>query len=302
MIWFYRITSLLAGILPINVALFITKIITDGAYHLTYRKVRPIVESNLKVVLDQNKGPHEIKKLTYTIFQNFARFIYEFLRLPWLGEWDLSHRIVMYGIDKVDRALEQGKGVIVLTAHIGNWELGASTLVLKGYPLTVVALRHSNPLINRFFCQRRIGKGLRVCYLDNATRVGLKILRRNECLAILGDRDYTGSGVEVPFFGRKVRFPTGPVNLARHTGASLIPAFAICERDRLRYHITFEDPIELVRGQDKEQDLRTNVGRWVAVLERVISEHPEQWFVFQPVWQDTPDDLQRTINRSKERP
>jgi KDO2-lipid IV(A) lauroyltransferase len=286
LIWFYRITSLLAVILPPKVALFITRLIAEGAYHLTYRNVRPIVEANLSTVVEPDKGYEEINGLVHAVFLKFACFIYEFLRLPWLSKRDLGSRIVTFGIEKIDRALEKGQGVIVLTAHIGNWELGAATLALLGYTPTVVALRYTDPVLNRFFHWRRTKAGLKVCYLDEAPREGLKALRRGGCIAILGDRDYSGTGIEIPFFGRPAKFPTGPVSLATRTGASLIPAFCIFERDCRHYHIYFDDPIDLACGSDKEENLRTNLSHWVRVLERVVAEHPEQWFVFQPVWED----------------
>ena len=276
MILFYLVTAFFSHILPYRIALFISERIADGAYFTTYRKVRQVVMTNLSCVFP-GKPEKELASITLKTFRNFARFMYEFLLLPKVDEENMSRWLTPVGVERVEEALKMGKGAIILTGHLGNWELGAAFLALRGYPLTVVALDHPSEAVANFFTKRRLTHQMKVVPLKDAVKESLGTLKNNGLVAILGDRDYTGTGESTGFFGRETRMPTGPMSLASRTGSPVVPAFAVRKGDR--YRIYFEPCLEVDR-----KNLRGNLSKWLRVLESYIREYPEQWFVFEPIW------------------
>jgi len=283
-ILFYRGMSFLAGVLPRGVALFITDRLAEGAYFVAFKRGRLIALKNLSFALKGLKTEHEVKFMILEQFRNFARFIYEFLLLPYLDERNLDKMFQMIGLEKVHGALQAGKGVVALTAHLGNWELGASAVVQKDIPITAISLPHPTSRVTRFFDNTRISKGIKVVSTDRAARVGLKALRSNQCLAVLGDRDFTGTGIPIDFLGEKATFPVGPIRLAAKTGAPICPIFAIRSRDG-NYKLYCEDTYKVEKLPDGKPDIRGALHRYADILGKYVRRFPTQWYVFEQVWQ-----------------
>ena len=188
------------------------------------------------------------------------------------------------GGEHLDRAAADGRGVILMTAHLGNWELAGRLLALgEGTPTLVVVAAEPDADVGRFL--RGGPAPVRFVTLGRAT-AGVSLLgalRRGELVALQGDRALgTRGDVRVPFFGAPASFPIGPFVLARAAGAPLVPAFCVLAPDR-RYRITLGAPIRV--GADGE---RRALAAWVAVLEAAVRRHPEQWFNFYDVWHGTP--------------
>jgi lauroyl/myristoyl acyltransferase len=171
-------------------------------------------------------------------------------------------------------------GLISLTAHFGNWELGGRLLACHtGRPTHVVVAPDEAPGLERWL--RRSGDGLRFVPRASATAALnlLAALRRGEVVALQGDRALGGrSDVRVPFFGRRAPFPLGPFILARASGVPIVPAFCVLETDR-RYAITVGEPFPVKPGAEE-----VALARWVDQLEHAVRERPTQWFNFFDVW------------------
>ncbi|MFQ5906711.1 MAG: lysophospholipid acyltransferase family protein [bacterium] len=282
-ILFYKTTSFLARILPRKIALFITERLAEGAYFVAFNKARPIAMKNLSFALKGLKTEHEVRFMILEQFKNFAGFIYDFLLLPYLDEHELGSMYEMVGFQKVREALKAGKGVIVVTGHLGNWELGASALVQEKVPVTAVVMPHPTAIVTRFFDSTRLSRGVNVVPVDRAARVGLRALRANECLAILGDRDFTGTGTEIDFLGARAVFPVGAMRLAAKAGAAVCPAFAIRSRNG-KYKIYFEDTFTVGKLADGSPDVKGALDRWAGILGKYIRLFPTQWYLFEPAW------------------
>lgn len=285
-ILFYKTTSFLAKILPRKIALFITDRLAEGAYFFSFKRSRPVALRNLTFALKGLKEEKEIRLMILDQFRNFAWFIYDFLLLPYLDAGKLRTMYELIGFSKIIKALKEGRGIVILTGHLGNWELGASALANENIPVTAVAMPHSTEVVTRFFFDTRLSRGVNVVPVDKAARAGLKVLRSNECLAILGDRDFTGTGFEVDFLGGKTTFPVGPVRLAAKTGAAICPAFAVRSKDG-RYKVYFEDPYTVVTLPDGSPDLEGALSRWSDILGKYVRLFPTQWFRFESVWDAT---------------
>jgi KDO2-lipid IV(A) lauroyltransferase len=191
------------------------------------------------------------------------------------------------GWEHIAAARSRGRGIVLLTGHVGHWELGGLTLASRGVPMTVVTLPEPSPELMRWrsACRRRLGIGTIPVGPghDFAFVEMLRILRGNGCLAMLVDRPHPGTGVTVRQFGRSTEFSTGPAMLAHHTGAAIIPAFVFQQPDH-RYRAIACPPLEMAAGPLRET-LQENVQRIADVFEVLIRQHPDQWFNYVPLFQ-----------------
>ena len=180
----------------------------------------------------------------------------------------------------LDAALTQKKGVILLTAHIGNWELGGMALSLLGYPVLAIALDHKDHRVNKFFKNRRMTKGIEVVSLGKAGRVCFKALKHNKCVAIVGDRDFSDSGYVMDFCGKTKTIPRGPAMLSLKSGALIVPAFVIREKYN---HLTLKLlPAIQTEGMNEKQIMEL----CASIIESQIYAHPTQWLMFREFWNE----------------
>jgi len=237
---------------------------------------RAMVRSNLHRAT--GAGGAALEDLTRAVFRQFAMCFADLVstnRCP-------AGKLDRYLAGVTGAALLNGAdgGVISLTAHLGNWELGGRLLARRSArPTHVVVAEEEIPGLERWM--RRDGDGLTFVSRSHPTAsvALLAALRRGEVVALQGDRALGGRrDVLVPFFGRPAPFPLGPFILARATGAPVVPAFCVLGADR-RYSVKVGEPFT-VKTSGEEDALRW----WVAVLERAVRDHPTQWFNFFDVW------------------
>ncbi len=193
------------------------------------------------------------------------------------------------GVEHLDAARRQGKGAIVVTGHLGHWELGGLMLARHGLPLTVITLEEPSSDLTRWreACRRQlgiktitVGPGYPFAFVEM-----IQTLRRNEFLAMLVDRPYSGTGTTVEFFGHETQFSTAPALLHQHTGAAVLPAFVL--QDGEGGYLTMAEPlIPMVKDRDSQTAIATNTQRIANVFEGIIRRHPEQWFNYVPIWKE----------------
>jgi KDO2-lipid IV(A) lauroyltransferase len=186
------------------------------------------------------------------------------------------------GKEHIDRALSHGKGAIILTAHLGNWEMGGVFLTLLGYPLNVITAPDVAARLHDYRVRLRQGQKIKVITLNDtlsSSLAVLKALKANELVALLGDRELMGKGIPVKFFGQKVSFPVGPALLAHLSEAVLIPTFVLMEKDS-KYLCLAEPSLPIHRTGKRDEDLAMNTQRIADVMEKFIRSYPDQWFTF----------------------
>jgi KDO2-lipid IV(A) lauroyltransferase len=199
----------------------------------------------------------------------------------------------------LDQALARGNGCIVLTAHLGNWELGGVVLSQLGYPLWAVALPHKSKKVDKFFNFQRESKGLRVIPLGKAFIKCVNILKSNEVIALVGDRDFTkDGGIVVDFFGKPAYLPKGPAMISLMTGAPIIPAFMIRNKIHEGFTMRFEKPVDFNGGEKpsahngkssrirkvRDEEVKKLTQSCARVMEEYIKRFPEQWYMFKKFW------------------
>ena len=276
----YNFMAFLALHLPRGTALLLVRIIT----YLQYRAnpvMRRRVRRNLRIVLNSIARARDAEKLESMVretYYNFGLYIYEFLLIPRIDRNFVRDKIEIQGLDNLEAAFRKKKGVVSLTGHLGNWELAGIVTALLGYPINAVALPHKSSALNRFFMHRRQIKGIKVIPLGKQTRRLISALRRNELVALLGDRTFGPPYLELNFFGRKALLPAGPAELSTRLGCPLVPGFLIRENNRLS--LCFEKPLEAETDQDIPTAVKNLAQRSVVYLEKHISAHPTQWLVF----------------------
>jgi KDO2-lipid IV(A) lauroyltransferase len=193
------------------------------------------------------------------------------------------------GMDQFDAVLAEGKGVILLTAHAGNFELGG--ILLRSRNLKVHAVYKPD----HFAAVERLREGMRaqggvvgipVDGVGFSTLPLVRLLREGALVGMQGDRDFSLNGVPMPFFGREVPFPRGPWELAAMTGAPIITSFFYTDDER-RFHAHFGEPIRIGGGRGERMEaIQAGMRSYVADLEALIRRHPSQWYCFYPFWDD----------------
>ncbi len=267
------------------------------------RERRTFIDLSLERSLDDlgqafgsSLTPEEMKAVARASYRTAGRSLIESLRLPKLPPAELLSLIDADSFDPVHRVLDRGKGLIILTPHLGSWELLASYLVhILDRPFSAIVQRQRFDLYNHL-CDsiRNEGAGLRVIYQDAGARPILSALRQNLPVGILGDLDLPKlKGAFVQFFGRPAYTPIGPAALARSSGAGIVPVFirwktGSGDGGALRHQVHVLPEIELVRSGDKDADILENTQRWTRVIEEIVRQYPEQWIWFHRRWRTQP--------------
>ena len=281
----YKIGKFLALILPLNVGYLIAIILSDFHY-LISKKDRDIILNNLRAIFPSKKE-REIKKISVEVFRNFGKYLVDFFRFSKLNKEYILRNVKIEGREYLDRALKEKRGVVGLTCHMGNWELGGVVMAGLGYPICAVALPHRDIRVNNFFNRQREMKGLNVIPLGRAVRSCIESLKENKIVFILGDRDFTQGGIILDFFNRPSFLPRGPAVFSLMTGSPVIPGFMIREKNK-KFRLIFEKPIQSTPTGDQKNDIKELTKRCIERIEEYVKKYPEQWLMFQRFWLNEP--------------
>jgi KDO2-lipid IV(A) lauroyltransferase len=230
-----------------------------------------------------------LHRATWSLFYNFSKFMVSYCDLAELTSEELLARLDADASKskRISDSLAQGKGLIVLTAHFGNWEAGVRLLEAFGTPVNVVMqVDPDNPAEGALLRLRQSG-AVRVIRVgdDAGAVIALRAaLARNEILAIQGDRLNGEHEIPAVLFGEPLPLPAGPFLLAYLTRAPILPAFVLLDGWR-RFRVEIGEPLQFPQTGNREADLKVAVGSYAAILERMVRQHPDQWFNFYDPWQ-----------------
>jgi len=235
------------------------------------------------------KTSREVTQLARRFYRRIGESVVEFVRLPYLSGEEIERQSIIEGTEYMDAALEKGKGVILLTAHLGNWEMLAAVVGLRAYKITAIIRPQADDTLTTLFNRIREAHGLKVVPLTDV-RTCLRVLKQNECLGIVGDVNANNPGAFVQFLGRPAATFTGAAHLAMTTGAEILSIFD----ERLpdgRHSIRVGPPIPLVKTGDQQRDLLLNTIRTQYVLQQEIRRRPHDWFWMLYRWKTRPETI-----------
>jgi len=268
-------------VLPRRFAYWVGLRVADEFYCRDARG-RAAVKSNLRHVLDfrgLKASDETLERMARTVFQNFGKHLVDFFGSRRLSRREVDRMVSLEHSEHLEQARALGQGVIVVTAHLGNWELGGAVLGALGCPLNAVILPERDRRIRALFRARRESRLQRVIPLGKAARGVLEALARKEFVALLADRDYSARDDRVEFFGRPARMPRGPAAISARTGCPVLPGFLLRQKDDT-FLLRFR-PLIVPAGYSSEREIRLQICRG---LEEEIGGRPEQWFMFEDFW------------------
>jgi Kdo2-lipid IVA lauroyltransferase/acyltransferase len=247
---------------------------------LALPRLRRVARRNLSMALP---GLSDREQVIDGVFRSVARLLVAFARFPKIGRENVSEWIRYEGFEHFKEALRRGKGVLFATAHLGNWEFSAFAHALMAAPMHVVVRPLDNPRIDALVSGYRTASGNHVIQKKDFARGILKALSANEAVGILIDQN-TGleEGVFVDFFGIPASANPGIARLAAHSGAAVIPGFALWSEVERRYVLRFYPPVEITG------DPAADTQRLQSSIEAVIREHPDQWLWIHRRWKTRP--------------
>lgn len=274
----------LLGRLPRRVIYAVARLAADGAYLLRPR-IRRHVQANMRHVLGPGASPGQVARAAREAVRNAARYYADMIRMPHMDVGEFYQRdLTLEGLHHLRKAMDEGKGTVLVSAHFGNPEIAVQGLAAVGIP--VLALTEPLEPPQLFALTQRLRSAHGHTHLPagfGGVKEALRRLRSGGVVAILIDRDIQQSGLPMPFCGSEARMPTGAVELALRTGAELIPAIVYRERG-FRYHAYMGPPFRLVRTGDQERDVQVNSANLLFLFERHLRSDPGQWAVLEPVW------------------
>ncbi len=283
----FRAGRFLAPLIPPAIAHFLCLIAGDLLYVFN-EPARKAVRDNLRHVLP-SENPLMLKVTSRQVFRNTVENYYDLLRLPSMNKRSFDKAMQVHGLANLENALEAGKGAIMLSIHMGNFNVVAQTPVVNGIPTNIIVEHVQPQALHDLLTQMRESMGMQMIPLDGShLRKAYKVLKHNEVLGMMGDRDIAGTGESVRFFGEVTEMPSGAVVLALRTGAAIVPSYTF--RTGTGKSIGFIEPaIELARTGDRRRDVIENLQQIALILEGYIRQAPGQWTVLQRVWDLTTD-------------
>ncbi len=277
--------SVVSWCIPLRMALWIGRRAGDLA-RITNSRRRTIAYTNLKAAFPEKKTG-EIKKILKSHYQNLGMSVVELLKLPVMGKKYLHEHLKIENFSSIERSLAKGKGIILLSAHFGNWEIASLAASSRGHSFTVFAREQKHSRLNDLLNGYREMTGCKVITKGYAVRGIIKTLYDNGIVAMVSDQDAGSNGVFVNFMHRPASTAQGPISFALKTGAQLIPCFVW--RSGFKDHIIeIGESLELVNTGEKEKDIRKNLDRITDILETRIRKHPDQWLWSHKRWKSSP--------------
>jgi KDO2-lipid IV(A) lauroyltransferase len=233
-------------------------------------------------------GETGVRRVARAAYEHLGRASIETAILPRLGRNAVLN--LFEAVDNwaaVEQALSLRRGLILVTGHLGNWELGGAYIAARGIPVDVIVRRMSNPLFDQYLTETRSEIGMVVVHDADAVRRTPRSLREGRAVAFLADQGVLGlASTFVPFFGRPAKTPRGPAVFALRLQVPILFGVAV-RQPTGKYRLSFE-PVTVEDTGDRDKDIDAIVARYTATLERWVRRYPEQYFWHHRRWRRQP--------------
>jgi len=276
-----RTGSTLANIVPLRVSYALARGAGTAAYWLWPGGRRRCI-ANMRHVTDGDEGL--ARTYARQSFGNYAVFLIDFLRSMHSTPEDTRRRVIFDQWDDL-QTLRDGNGIVFVTMHVGNWDLGAAALALAGFPITVVADSFDNPRVDQLVRDSREHLGMTVLAAERMGPGIVRALRRNDVIAALADVPAPeNGGIEVSFFGQAISVHDGIARIALRTGASVVAATLPRQSAWSDQVEGWIEPVPFEPSGDGDRDVQALTQAIFNHLEGMIRRRPDQWYIFRHLW------------------
>lgn len=251
-------------------------------YYLVSRQ-RMVALHNLRLAFPEKKD-EEIIKIARGVYRTIGIVAAEFFDIPKLTSENIRELVEPDGLENLEKALAKGRGVLLFSAHFGNWELEAAAVALLVKPAVVIYRPLDSPFLESLVFHVRSAPGNKPLRKENAMLSMLRTLKKNGMLGILIDQNVDWyEGVFVDYFGRPACTTNGLALLALHSGAPVLPAYLVRLKEG-RYRLVIEPEVEVIDTGDRDADVLANTQRFTRVIEDTVRKYPDQWLWIHQRW------------------
>jgi KDO2-lipid IV(A) lauroyltransferase len=254
-----------------------------GLSYWFWPRLRKVGLFNLRLAFPEwSEG--ERRRVLSGLFRNFGRTLADFAHFPRLNRQNIERLVIYDGFENYASAQSKGQGVLFLTAHFGNWELGSFAHGVHGYPCHFVVRELDNPLIDQLVNRYRCLSGGKAIQKGDFARQVLRAFSQGEAVGILMDQNMLpGEGEFVDFFGRLACTTTGPARVAKKTGVPIVLGLVIWDSKLKKYRLRF-DPVEWLKRENPEEEIVANTANFTRLIEEYVRRYPDQWLWVHRRW------------------
>ncbi|MEA3490103.1 MAG: ELM1/GtrOC1 family putative glycosyltransferase [Candidatus Omnitrophota bacterium] len=274
--------SLFLHVMPIQFNLLLGRLLGTFIYFLSGKRGR-IAYANLKAAFCEEKTPRELKRITKGVYRHVAQTFAEMISMTKVDKKYIEKYVRIQNLERVEKASKNPKGMILVSAHFGNWELSTMASAFKGFPLNMLAREQSMERLDELLNRLRESKGNAVIRKGTDIKNIFRVLKRGEGVGLLADQSAGAGGELVDLFGRPASTTVGPYRIAQKIGSCILPAFI--HRKKGPYHELVLEPLMTI---EKKADLIPYVREYNRLLEKHIRDYPDQWFWMHKKWKLTP--------------
>lgn len=280
----FRLLLFIVKIFPISFSCFIGRQLGKGAF-LILKKRRQRTLSNINIANENGFFITKIdeRRLAKKVWEHVgmigSEFLYYYERKP----EEFFKAVQFEGEENLRRMLSRNNGAILVSGHLGNWELLGITLALSGFTMNPIVKFQSNGLVDKIIQDNRRSLGMNLIDKNGFLRPIMAAFKRNEVVSFLIDQSTRKAGVEVKFFGKEASIPRGAAEFALKTGVPVFSARCLREKPG-HYKVVISEEIQLIRTGDHQRDVEENTAMFIRLIEDVIRDHPEQWLWMHKLW------------------
>ncbi|HEX2915431.1 MAG TPA: lysophospholipid acyltransferase family protein [Chloroflexia bacterium] len=275
----YKVVSWLCWKVPTPVSYALADIGGD-IYYWVARNHSRYADYNMQIVLGEPKINGRVRLVARHSFRNYVKYLVDFLRQPHMSAEEIMEHAVGVGWEYIDGALEEGKGLMLITPHFGNWDGAAAVVGGLGYTFSTVAKDFEPPELNELIQGARREKGAIIYSLKDSFRGLFSTIKKNGIVVLLLDSPLRNEGIVVNFFGKPARLASGPGTLVYRTGAKLVLGYMARQPDNRSYYGCWEPPLEYTLTGDHDEDIKAITQAIATAIEKVVRRHPDQWYMF----------------------
>jgi KDO2-lipid IV(A) lauroyltransferase len=270
--------------IPPAIGYAICRLLGAFLYHFN-KQGRANIQLNLRRIMGPQTPAAEINRRTRLTFNYILYNYFDLFRLPALDDQTVKQLVTVNGWENIEAALTEGKGIVMTSAHLGNIEVVLYAMLLRGLSITIPVERVTPPKLFDYITALRTSKGLKLIPIDGSLLALVRTLKKGGVAGLAGDRDITGTGQVINFFGYPANLPDGHVRLALKTGAPLVVGFSRRNPDHT-YQAYFLPPFHPPHSGSDEARVTAGLNLIIEAMEKAIRQTPEQWVVTVSIWAD----------------